>query len=414
MVDKSTRFLLIMMAFSPLLGFILRGIYDTRIAVLTFFGNAFVLIFIALWLSKGWSKIKFPAYALPLLLLSVYVGAWDFFNGNVAERGVEIVLFRNYHFFSLVTLLIIENSTFSKKFIKRIVFLLTITIIPAILVSMIQATFDPFFFTPESYFTENAASIGNMYEMRPPSIFAYLGFNDVALSFIPILSLVLGYRMRYNYDKLVTGVLMFLGGLVCFATNARYAMINFVTVISQVLVGKRMNIKKILLYVLVCILGLIVILLVLQYIGYDLGMYLQERLLDTSANTRLMAFSLIYKYLPQHPIFGTGVRVGEDLYWEIQYISSQIHVGYLSLLYEYGIVGGILTYWVWYLLFKDLRNVARMTKFYASLFGFVTFLLANAALVQYDIYLYGIVYLFVFSKHFKDEHELAKVKAPTV
>jgi len=411
MVDKSIRFLLVLMAFSPLLGYILRGVYETKIAVLTFFGNAFVLLFVLMILSRGWSKMKFPRYTLPFVLLALYFGVWDFFNGNVAERGIAIVLFRNDHFFSLVVLLIIENSTFSKKFIRKLVFLMTITIIPAVVVSMIQATISPLFMTPDSYFAENAAYIGNLYEMRPPSIFAYLDFNEVGLSFIPILSLVLGYRMRYHYDRLVTGALMFLGGLVCFVTNARYIMINFGIFISQTLVGRRMNFKKILRAILIGVTGLLLILFILQYIGYDLGTYIQDRILSSSAETRLMAFSLLYKYFPQNPVFGTGVRVGQDLFEEIQGTTSQIHVGYLSLLYQYGVVGGVLTFWVWYILYKDLLKTARMTKFYASFFGFVTFLICNAAMVQYTIYFYGILYLFVFSKHFKDEQQTTTATA---
>ncbi len=68
------------------------------------------------------------------------------------------------------------------------------------------------------------------------------------------------------------------------------------------------------------------------------------------------------EFFPNKPFFGTGIHVGEDLLRAIGGRSSQMHVGYLSHLYEYGIVGSILLFYFLYLVFRKFKRDSRFTS----------------------------------------------------
>jgi hypothetical protein len=392
------------MPFAPLWGYLLRGVLGMQVAVLTIYGNISVLLFVLLILKKGVKNLIFPKYLYPILLLAIYYSLWDLYNGNVDDMGVVIIFFRNYHLFAITTILLIVNSHFSDDFIKKLIFLLKLTIIPAVIVSIIQAIYNPLFLTPQSYLIDNLAYLDNPYELRPPSIFGYLDSNDLGLSFIPIISLIISYSLITDKKKKITFFLIFLGGLSCVLSNGRYIMLGYVIVLSQILLYYELNFKRAVSLFLAVGLGTLLLLIILtQVIGYDLKDYSEERIMSESASTRIFAIENFLKFFPHNVIFGTGVRVSDELQAEIGSITSQIHVGYLSVFFEYGIVGGVLTLLYWYKIMVAFYRNAKMTHFWGSVFGFLSFLFANIALVQYFIYFYGIILLFILDSYFKQK-----------
>lgn len=80
--------------------------------------------------------------------------------------------------------------------------------------------------------------------------------------------------------------------------------------------------------------------------------------------------------------------------------SSQIHVGYLSHLVSYGIIGSFLLFSFWFLLAKDLYRKAKLTKYYGPFFAFIIFLFTNLTLVDFNLFYPGIFIAFVFSEYY--------------
>jgi len=128
------------------------------------------------------------------------------------------------------------------------------------------------------------------------------------------------------------------------------------------------------------------------------GAYIAERLLANTASTRFLAFELFAKYFPENPFFGTGEHVTAELARSLQGRSSQIHVGYLSHLFEFGIFGSILLFSFWFYIAKRLFKTSRRFNYYGTFLGFLCFLVANLTLVKYSIFEYGIILSLLFNK----------------
>ena len=86
--------------------------------------------------------------------------------------------------------------------------------------------------------------------------------------------------------------------------------------------------------------------------------------------------------------------------------SSHIHVGYLSHLVAYGIVGCFFLFGFWFLLVKKLYRTAKQTNYWGSFFAFLTFLWAFATFSHSSIFLYGLIFALVFNKYFEDKFSM--------
>ena len=150
--------------------------------------------------------------------------------------------------------------------------------------------------------------------------------------------------------------------------------------------------------------------------GYNVEKVINERILEKSeggmiqgsAGTRLFAFKVFGKLFPKYAILGRGKLHGfgeegsrdYELLRALQKQSSQIHVGYLSLFYYYGLIGGCLYMIFLILITKKLYVDAKKTKYWGPLIGWSMFLIANLTTVHLDIYIMGIVLIFFFNKYY--------------
>lgn len=123
--------------------------------------------------------------------------------------------------------------------------------------------------------------------------------------------------------------------------------------------------------------------------------------MEGSAGTRILAFKLFFEFYPEKPIFGTGGIQTEELIKARAGRTSQIHVGFLSLFYYYGAVGGIFYILFLYHLFKRLHYVARNTRFWGSFFAMMAFVAANMTLVSLDVFKMGVILALVFHKYYE-------------
>jgi hypothetical protein len=401
MLNKATKYYFYLILFTPLIGYFLRGVYEIKVAVITIFGV--IGFMLALWLlfEKEYSLIKKPNYLFIGFLFALYYTAWGFFNGRIEEVGPAKFFIANNHILVLFILILIENTHFSDKFIKNSIFLIKITIIAAFTVSLYQALFDPAFFTSTEYSEEidYMADLGR-YETRNPSIFSFLDQNDYGLSFVPLLSVFVGYHFYIKQTNIFLLSFIVMGGLTCFLTNGRYIMIIYIFLFAQILFLKQLKFPIKIIYLVLSLLLIIAVINILPFFGYDLNKFYDERIMSDSGSSRIVAFDMLGKFFYDNPVFGTGVRTTDELMNTLAGRSSQIHVGYLSTLFEWGIIGGVLLFGFWYKIAKDLYKKAKKSLFYGAFFGFLTFLVANTVLVQYSIFFYGVIFCFIFSKYF--------------
>ena len=113
-------------------------------------------------------------------------------------------------------------------------------------------------------------------------------------------------------------------------------------------------------------------------------------------------------YFPQKPFLGTGELTDEIKAASQAVGSSHIHVGYLSHLVYYGIVGCFFLFGFLYLLMKELYNTAKNTNYWGSFFAFMVFLWSFATMSESSIFYPGLIFALIFDKYFRDNIILEK------
>jgi hypothetical protein len=184
-------------------------------------------------------------------------------------------------------------------------------------------------------------------------------------------------------------------------------MLGVVILSGQIIIENRDKIKSSIRYISTALLLGVILYFAFTYIGYDFVDFFNERLFAEGSfteSTRYRAFDNFVYFFPQQPIFGTGVHLTYEIAEASRMVgSSQIHVGYLSHLVSYGIVGSLLLFSFWFLLAKSLYNTAIKTGYWGSFFAFIIFLFAELTLVNYSIFFTGIIFALVFDKYITDK-----------
>lgn len=349
------------------------------------------------------SKFRYPKYLLFLIPLSIYYFIWNIVNGELDDLSPVEIINYIYHFrwiYLICFLILVENTFFDDKFISDLVVIIKVTIVLAFIFSFIQLIYDPSFFTPDELRIRYL--LRSQYNMRLTSIFGFLSWSELGISFVPLVSILIGY---YLHKKIELHYLwLVLAGLVIFSSKSRWVYLNFIVILMQYPLVKGIDFRKVLRLSIIGVFTIVASILILQSVGFYITEFIEQRLLSETASTRLLAIEMFTNFFPKNPFFGSGLHVSEELSKAIGGRSSQIHVGYLSHLYEYGIVGTLFIFGFWILIFKDLYITARRSNYYGSLFAFIAFLVANLTLVYYSIFYYGLLITFIFNKYFKDQY----------
>ena len=83
----------------------------------------------------------------------------------------------------------------------------------------------------------------------------------------------------------------------------------------------------------------------------------------------------------------------------IQGRTSQIHVGWLKLLYYYGIVGALIYLSFVVALLRHLFLRAKKSKYWGSFFALLAFVVANFTLVELSPLYHGLLLALIFSRY---------------
>ena len=393
------------MLLTPLLALFVKNVSDSRNITFYFqiifwlYGIVFIIDSI-----KTNRRLVIPKSIYFLALNILYQLFWSFFNGSFERRGILNILGNNVAISILFIILIIYNTKFNDKFINLTIKVMKITIIITAIVSVIQV-FNPEFLNTVFY-KDATIYKHSLYNIRRVSIFGYTPLG-MGLSYIPLLSVLIG--IYYFLKKKIPIYFLILGGISAFLTNTRYIMIAFIILSMQLFVVNRKKMKNIFKYILFSIILVLIIYYILGYLGYDFLDWYNIRLLAEGSikeTTRYKAIDNFIVFFPREPIFGTGVQLTDEILSASEAIgSSQIHVGYLSYLVSYGLVGSFFLFGFLYLMVKKLLITAKQTNYWGSFFAFLTFLWAQATLVHFSIFYYGLIFALVFDKYIQDRHK---------
>jgi len=398
---------------SPFVGFILLRFSDIDFnkffTALTYIGVILILFFA----TKN-NPIRFPKYLWFYLLFILYI----YYSAFVQLEGEFKLIYLVYNYAGAFNVLfIVENIQIDKKYYDFLFKLSKKILIIAIIVIIIQQVFNSNFFVRTDWITDSNVA-GN--EDRLHSIYSWVTILGAGLCFVPVLLIVVERVDKQNKTNKVL-LWIFLAILFAILSRARWVMVNTLLLFVVIVISKKNIFQSALKY-----LFIMPIILILSYIAFDgVGInvkgIVEDRILESnaksshqSATTRLLAFTVFNKFYWKNAIFGVGDRKygmgasgkhNYELSKALGGSSSQIHVGYLSLFYLYGAIGGIFFLLFLFYLLKTLYHNAKKTKLWAPFFGIICFVLANFTLVAFSFLEIGLIFSVLSSKYFVQQND---------
>lgn len=413
--------IILLFAVEPFFGFFTHKLIDKEptpllvMLCILFIGFAF--------LEKGGLKL-FSSYLLFLFLFVLYRTIQDFF---IVGDSINFSYIRNNTVLgSFLILLLIREIIIPPAFYKLISKINLGVVFFAILVILIQEFYSSTFFVLDSRHSSILSTAS--FDRRLPSIYSWIGPSaHMGLSLFPVIGLIVEEDIlenrRWRYIFLLT-----FGFIAAFLNKSRFMILNHVILFFLLPIHKGASLSKLVKYSLVSVALLFTFYIGTKTIGYDIDYIIENRILELNANegtsgadTRLLAFEVFGKLFPENALFGKGMfhsfGRGEDASRDIKLMrtlagrSSQIHVGYLSLFYYYGLIGGgfFILFMISFTvkLYKD----ALLTKRYAPLLAWVMFFLTNWTGVYFQIFLMGLILCFFSNEYHVSRYHIEKANA---
>lgn len=406
-LDNISRILFFSMIFIPFTGFIYTMIFHLRKDITIIYTYIFFIFGVYYFLQK--KSILIPGLAILMLIFAFYRFFWTIIIGS--EKHILTQLYYYIHDFTIFfVFIIIYNTRFSDNFVNKSIFLIKVTVILACLASLVQVyninfLRNPFYSVDESLLQNSGNQIIITYILRRSSIYGFAGMGSLGLSFIPLLAILIGYMKAKKQSFYWLFLLM--GGVVSFLSNTRFIIICFFILTFILLASYKISVKGSLKYILYLAASGLIFFIILDKLGYDFTDWFEFRLLGEGAITetsRYKAIGNFIRFFPENPILGTGYLTYEIKEASQAIGSSHIHVGYLSHLVYYGIIGCFFLFGFWILLLRKLYKTARKTNYWGSFFGFLIFLVSFATMSQSSIFYYGLLFCLIFDKYYLDQY----------
>jgi len=166
-------------------------------------------------------------------------------------------------------------------------------------------------------------------------------------------------------------------------------------------------------------------LILLDSVGINATKIVNDRILEsdkkninkTSAGTRVLAFKAFNALFWDSPFFGVGSikygmgGTGQQDYKLRSFLkgrSAQMHVGYVSLLYMYGLVGAFFFNGFLYLILRRLYRNAKKTRVWAPFLGFLGLAIGNLTLVTFSVFEMGLLIILVADRYYMNHANIIK------
>ncbi len=375
---------------------------------------SYVGVILILFFSNKTNPIKFPKYLWVYLLFVLYVYYSAFFQLNGKFKMIHLT---NEMIGGFNMMFIVENISISKKYFELLIKISTKVLLIAIGVIIIQQVYSKNFFLRPDMVNIHSSISGT--EDRLQSIYSWVGILSVGFGFIPVLIVVVEHLDRRK-KKIFLWIVF--GLLYAMLTKGRWMMINAVLIFFLLIVNKKDKFKHILKYSFLIPLIAISLYFTLNAIGINVKSIIEERVLEkgerkgqNSAGTRLLAIKVFKKFYWKNAVFGVGDQKygmgasghhNYELSKALGGKSSQIHVGYLSLFYTYGAIGGMLYLSFLFLIIKRMYKEAKETTYWGPLLGVLGVVFANITLVYFSMLEIGIIFALLINKYYVNQKEL--------
>lgn len=361
----------------------------------------FIFLLLPILIYNIWNlQMRVPAYLWFFIFFTLYhLGSVYYWGLLPTNTNWIFFFFSDINVFACVLFLVIENTDFDDGFIKIMSRNIFIIMIISMIVSIIQIKNNHFF-----YYTEMDDDAYQTYaeDNRNASIYSWLGFNSVGVTFPIMLAIMLN---EFDYRSKQFPFIALSGIIVPFLTRARYVMISAIIAFMQLLLIRTIPIKKKFTVIMIFIMVIFGMIGVAQMAGYDINKVIDERILEKgndmgSAKTRVLSFEVFKMKFPEHPYFGVGPKTRDDVIDLLGGEAIIIHVGYLSYLYYYGALGASLLFIALVLLLREAWLTGRRHQFWGSFYGLLGFALANATFVYFFFGEMGIVLAVIYMRYY--------------
>jgi len=396
---------------SPFIAFLL--LTGVNVDFIKFFtALTYIGVFLVLFFANKDNPLTFPMYLKFYFLFVLYVYYSAFFQ---LEGKFKMIFLVDKIAGAFNILFIVENTTISKKYFNSLLKISKKVLVIAIGVIIIQQVYNKNFFLRQDMLSKSSIS-GT--EDRLQSIYSWVGILSVGLGFIPVLLIVVERLERAN-KKIIVWVVF--GILYALLTKGRWIMINALLILVILIINKKDKLLHFFKYILLIPLITLTVYFTLNAIGINVKAIVEERILEkgegsdkSSASTRLLAFTVFNKFYWKNPIFGVGDQKygmgapghhNYELSKALGGRSSQIHVGYLSLFYTYGVIGGVFFITFLILLMIKLYKDAKETTLWAPFLGLLGFVLANFTLVHFSVLEIGLIFSLLVNKYYIEQKQ---------
>jgi hypothetical protein len=392
---------LVLFPFLPLWAWILYKVHPTHIEMIM---NV-VLVPFALYIIIS-PKVNIPKYLTFFILFTIYHLASVFIYHLVPADTTTIkFLLSNRNILACLLFFVAENTEYDDRFIKIMNINIFLVVIISLIVSLIQLKNPSFFVAP--FILENLTNETFLSENRIFSIYSWVDLNTLGISFPIFIAILLSF---YYHKKLAAPLSIIAGLIVSFLTKARYIMISMIIVFSQYFFSAKISLSKKATIVIVFFASILISLNVAKALGYNIQQVIDERILEKStgmgsASARIISYYVFVKVFPEHPIFGVGPETRPEVVRLLGGRAPIIHVGYLSYLYFYGLVGCTFLFLSMYFMLKRAWTIGSQHQFLAGFYGLFAFCLANTTMVYLNFSEMGIVLVMIYLRYYSEKQE---------
>ena len=348
---------------------------------------------------------KIPKYLLFFILFTIYHISSTYLTNTFPKNADKLyyIFLLDHNVRACLFFFIIESTIFEESFFVKMKKRLLIIIALSLVVSVIQIKVPTFFFNLSA--DEDLIYVG---ENRVFSIYSWLGLNSGGITFPILISILLSI---YYSKKSVLPLVVISGIVFSFLTKARYVMISILIALSQLFFNTKISIAKRSVFFGFLILGVILMSVVAEYVGYDINEVINSRILEkgndmSSAKTRVLSYEVFNRVFPENPLVGVGPETRNDVLALLGGEAVIIHIGYLCYLYFYGIIGCFFLFTAMLFLLKDAWIVGRRDGFWAIFYGLITFYLANFTFVYFNFSEMGIVIALIYMRYYNYQSTL--------
>lgn len=401
-----TKWLFLILSVMPLVVFIISAPAESLLGMSSQNKTILLYIYLAMFMVLSNAllqkhRLRIPTYIVVYFILQIYLAFQQTALANVNLLTGVNAFYKDNDFAFLLFMIVVENSYISPKTYNNMQKGIFFILIAAVFVTLIQVTVNRMFFMPSSVEAEVFQSSWMNY--RFPSLFYWVGGRTALVLVLPgLLALsfdVEHYRSAFWHYAAILAALV----TVLFE-KTRLTMVAYMVTLYMYYVKRRgFSIRSMAQYGITIVLLLFIAINAGQMADMDMNSYLENRIKSESATTRLLAFKLFAKYYGDSPVFGIGNwnQISNETRRDFQGRTKRIHVGWLSLFYYWGLVGGVIFITFNVYMFRRFMRIARTTGKLGPLFVWLCLLISNFTHVVLSPYSMATLLALVFARYYE-------------